>query len=141
MNQVADNAGQPRRRKRRLLIALSVVATVLLAGGGIGFAWYYDYGSAYAQVVSPLHEDAQLEKMIPNVFWQGMPRKDLASYTDGGLLVVDGVASTSSMVVGTIHDWRRWFRPRHPDAIRIEVDFDENDKVIATRWSRITETR
>ncbi len=141
MESARANTSERGRTGRRLKIAAVAIAIGLLGAGGIGFAWYYDYGSAYAQVISPLHEDEQLEKMIPNVFWQGMPREDLASYTAGGLLVMDGAAATSSTVIGTIHDWRKWFRPRRTDAIRIEIEFDENDKVIATRWSRITESR
>jgi hypothetical protein len=123
-----------------VIIALAVAALVLLASAAGGLAWYYDYGTAYSQMISPLHEDEQLGKIIPNVFWQGMARTQVEHYVEVGFLVPDAVASTPNVLVGLVHDRRKWFRPRHPEAIRIEIAFDESDTVSGVRWSRANET-
>lgn len=141
MNQGTGNSEETRRQERRVIIALAATALFLLGSAAGGLAWYYDYGTAYSQMISPLHEDEQLEWMVPSVFWQGMPRTEVEQYVEVGFLVPDAEASAPSSLVGLIHDMRKWFRPRHPEAIRIAIDFDESDTVNDVQWSRVNEAR
>lgn len=141
-DQAIVNASTKRRRKRRLIIALAAAGIALLAGGGVGLAWFTDYGTAMAHTIAPLHDDKWLNHVIPNMFSLGMTRKEIDNVIEFGIVMkVDEAASTPNRLVGVIPDQRNWFRPNPAPALRVEIDFDQNDKVIATRWSRITESR
>ena len=141
-DQAIVNASTKRRRKRRSIIALTAAGIALLASGGVGLAWFTDYGTAMAHIASPLHDDNRLNHVMPNLFWSGMTREEAVTFVEYGIVMkMDAAASTPHLWVGVIPDQRNWFRPSPAPALRVEIEFDENEKVIATRWSRITESR
>lgn len=136
----AANTSTTRRRKRCSIIALAAAA-LLLAVAGFGLVWFNDYGSAMAHPVSPLHNDNRLNHVMPNLFWTGMTKDEATQFLTFGLGKSSMKASTNNRWIVVISDQRTRFRPNPAPALRVEIDFDENDKVIASRWSRITESQ